>query len=134
MRLIKIVSHQHPCRDDECSYTVQHMFDQADVPERVFAGVCEQNWRGDRESCRTGHLPISLRNNVQYTLINASEAKGPTYGRALAQQMFRGEDYYVQASDRGYPVPVGCCGAPMVEWTLSSASMLVEPENEIFEG
>jgi len=85
-------------RDDECSYTVQHMFDQADVPERIFVGVCEQNWR-ERESCRTGHLPLSLRNNVQYMLVNASEAKGPTYGRALAQQMFRGQDYYMQARD-----------------------------------
>ena len=51
-------------RDDECSYTVQHMFDQADVPERVFVGVCEQNWR-PRESCQTGHLPLKLRDHVQ---------------------------------------------------------------------
>lgn len=71
------------------------MFDMADVPERVFVGVCEQNWR-DRESCRTGHMPLKLREHVQYMSVNSSMAKGPTYGRALAQKMFNDEDYYMQ--------------------------------------
>lgn len=82
-------------RDDECAYTIQHMFDMADVPERIFVGVCEQNWR-DRESCRTGHMPLKLREHVQYMSVNSSMAKGPTYGRALAQRMFNDEDYYMQ--------------------------------------
>ena len=86
---------QLACRDDECSYTVQHMFDQADVPERIFVGVCEQNWR-ERESCQTGHLPLRLRDHVHYQSINASMAKGPTYGRALAQTLYNGEDFYMQ--------------------------------------
>ena len=29
-------------RDEECSGTVEHMFDMADVPERVHVAVCEQ--------------------------------------------------------------------------------------------
>jgi Glycosyltransferase (GlcNAc) len=86
---------QLTCRDDECSYTVQHMFDQADVPERIFVGVCEQNWR-ERESCQTGHLPLRLRDHVQYQSFNASMAKGPTYGRALAQTLYNEEDFYMQ--------------------------------------
>ena len=71
------------------------MFDQADVPERIFVGVCEQNWR-EREACQTGHLPLRLRDHVQYQSINASMAKGPTYGRALAQTLYHGEDFYMQ--------------------------------------
>jgi Glycosyltransferase (GlcNAc) len=44
------------CRDVECAGTVEHMFDQADVPERVFVGVCEQNHElpGSEEDCTTG--------------------------------------------------------------------------------
>lgn len=43
-------------RDVECAGTVEHMFDQADVPERVFVGVCEQNHElpGSEEDCTTG--------------------------------------------------------------------------------
>mmetsp|Transcript_13994 Transcript_13994/g.42246 ORF Transcript_13994/g.42246 Transcript_13994/m.42246 type:complete len:589 (-) Transcript_13994:1417-3183(-) len=83
-------------RDPECAYTVQHMFDMADVPERLFAGVGEQLWYEHQESCRTGHLPISLRSNVRYITVNASDAQGPPYGRVLGQQLYRGEDYYMQ--------------------------------------
>ncbi len=43
-------------RDVECAGTVEHMFDQADVPERIFVGVCEQNHElpGGTEDCTTG--------------------------------------------------------------------------------
>ena len=43
-------------RDVECAGTVEHMFDQADVPERVYVGVCEQNHElpGSEEDCTTG--------------------------------------------------------------------------------
>lgn len=47
------------CRDVECAATVEHMFDQADVPERIYVGVCEQNHElpGGSEDCTTGALP-----------------------------------------------------------------------------
>lgn len=51
-----------PRRDIECAATVEHMYDQADVPERVYVGVCEQNFEqpGGSEDCTTGERRIRL--------------------------------------------------------------------------
>ena len=45
------------------------------------------------------HVPaLTLRvlSPPQYVSVNASEAKGPTYGRALSQKLFAGQDFYLQ--------------------------------------
>lgn len=81
-------------RDSECSATLKSMFDQADKPERVFAGVCEQNKAGaSEEACLPATLPLD---NVRRITIPFSEAKGPTYARYLCSTLYRGESWFAQ--------------------------------------
>lgn len=80
-------------RDTQCSSTIKSLFEQADKPERVFVGVCEQN-KSDAadEAC----VPPQLPKNVRRVTIPYSEAKGPTYARYLCSTLYQGEKWYVQ--------------------------------------
>jgi len=85
-------------RDPDCKTTIEELFDQADYPERVFAGICEQNAEGPGapEDCSLAHLPVRLRSNVRYHRMNASEAKGIPLARQLAASSFDNQDYFMQ--------------------------------------
>ena len=92
-------------RDADCSQTVRDIFEKADKPERVFVGICEQNTDDAEEDC----LPPSLskyKKNVRRLTIPNTEAKGPTYGRALlANVLFGGETYFMQIDSHTLFVP-----------------------------
>ena len=53
-------------RDPGCAATLADLFAKAAVPNRIYAGVCEQNLlpRGSEEDCRPEALPKMLRDNV----------------------------------------------------------------------
>ena len=69
--------------------------------------VQNQEAPGGDEDCTTGHLPLSLRDNVQFIRINASLAKGPTLGRALNAQRFAAEDFFLQVAFVHWSLNVG---------------------------
>lgn len=81
-------------RDKDCVETLKHMFDRADKPQRVFAGVCEQNTAAPEEQC----VPAKFEHhaNVRRISIPNTEAAGPTYARYLCSTLFRDETYFCQ--------------------------------------
>ena len=83
-------------RDSDCSDTIRDIFTKAEHPERVIVGICEQNTEDSTEDC----LPPSLKQykkQVRRITIPNTEAKGPTYGRALiANVLYGGEDFFMQ--------------------------------------
>lgn len=81
-------------RDTDCVNTLKNMFDNAQVPSRVFAGVCEQNTAAAAETC----MPAEFRwhDQVRRVSIPSKEAKGPTYARYLCSTLYRGETYFCQ--------------------------------------
>lgn len=84
-------------RDEECSRTLQNMFEQADNPTRVFAGVCEQNKTGTvAEQCVGSEVLKQRKTNIRIITLDHTQAKGPTYARYLCSTLYRNEDYFVQ--------------------------------------
>lgn len=81
-------------RDPDCLATLKSMFDNADRPERVVAGVCEQNTADAKEMClRAG---FEWHGNVRRVSVPHHEARGPTYARYLCSTLYRDEDYFCQ--------------------------------------
>lgn len=83
-------------RDPECPNTVADLFKNAKNPSRVFVGVCEQNYPGDKGAME---FPGSSKweNNVTIMTLNAEDARGPMYARYLIEQnLYNGEEYYMQ--------------------------------------
>lgn len=81
-------------RDQSCMNTIQNIFEQAEFPERVFVGICEQNTTDVQEACVPGKFTHHA--NVRRLTIPHTEAKGPTYARYLCSTLFRDETYFMQ--------------------------------------
>jgi hypothetical protein len=81
-------------RDDECSLTLQSLFNNAKNWERCYAGICQQNDKIDND-CLKG-IDINFKKNIRIIRISHKEAKGPTYARFLCSSLWDGEDYYFQ--------------------------------------
>jgi hypothetical protein len=81
-------------RDADCSMTMKDLFSKAKNPDRVFAGVCEQNSGDVKEQCMGPGF--KYHRNVRMVSIPSAEAKGPTYARYLCSTLYRGETWYLQ--------------------------------------
>jgi len=80
-------------RDPECSTTIESIYKNAEYPDRIYVGICEQNKSGSElESC------INKINNSNITVMNIpyTKAKGPTYARYLCSTLWTGQEYYLQ--------------------------------------
>ena len=83
-------------RDEECSMTLDTLFNNAKYPEYVFVGICEQNKEGiTKELCMSNKV-MKYRNNIRITTMDHKKAKGPTYARFYCANLWRGEQYYLQ--------------------------------------
>jgi [Skp1-protein]-hydroxyproline N-acetylglucosaminyltransferase len=80
-------------RDSRCEKTVEHAFQHAQYPKRVFLGICQQNKSGDADC-----VPRSFdwEKNIRIKRIDYTEARGPTYARYLCTQMYKNEDFFFQ--------------------------------------
>lgn len=85
-------------RDTECKDTVYDMFESASKPDRIFAGVVQQN-KDQKEDCfdkcpackkrkDSGHIRV-----INYDF---KDAKGPCFARYQASKLWDGEAYYLQ--------------------------------------
>ena len=86
-------------RDYECSVTLQTLFSQADHPERIFVGICEQNKEGEYdEICKNDNDPVVSRysDNIRVLKLDHTQAKGPTYARYYCADLWKGEEYFLQ--------------------------------------
>ena len=82
-------------RDDDCSTTLKNMFDNARFPERIFAGVCQQNKEGEaKENCVDPALV--WRKNIRLISMPHTDAKGPTFARYQCASLYAGETYFCQ--------------------------------------
>jgi hypothetical protein len=80
-------------RDKECPLTISSLFDNAEYPQRVFIGVCQQNKTDDIE-CFDNQYKYAKQ--IRIIKLPEYEAKGPTWARYLCSKLWDGEDYYFQ--------------------------------------
>lgn len=78
-------------RDKLCLPTVRSLFTNAAQPDRVIAGICEQNNVNDM-SC----VDPKYKDRVRIIRLDHRDAKGPAYARFLCSQLYNGEDFYFQ--------------------------------------
>lgn len=82
-------------RDKICKKTVENLFENAEYPDRIFVGICEQNKKGMKEEeC----IKDNERQQEQIRIIKMDheDAKGPTYARFLCSLLYKGEDFFLQ--------------------------------------
>lgn len=78
--------------DPMLAFTLASARAQASHPERVFIGVVEQaiGGQGLRRDDEWS------RQHLRWTHVDALEARGPCWARALAMSLYQGEDWYLQ--------------------------------------
>ena len=80
-----------PCyRDDQCTPTLDSIFENAEFPGRVVVGACVQNKDGDAECPGKKY---NNNENVRTISLSYKLAKGPCYARFLISTLYRDEDY-----------------------------------------
>ncbi len=84
-------------RDRLCKATIESMYATARFPERVFAGVYEQNY-DEAESCRVNAGSVAARYaaNVRTVTVDASAASGPCTARYQCALLMRDEEVFLQ--------------------------------------
>lgn len=83
-------------RDDECSVTLQSLFENAKYWDRCYVGICQQNNKTDNDCLININTDNIYKKNIRIIRISYKEAKGPTYARFLCSSLWDGEDYYFQ--------------------------------------
>jgi hypothetical protein len=101
-------------RDKLCPVTLYNMYTKAAFPDRVFAGVVQQNIPGDldcyEEYCRLMKVKATqdpnplissaasssswecpFSENIQMKRLDGNTARGPTWARSFASEMINGE-------------------------------------------
>lgn len=98
-------------RDPQLCYTLYDLFDKALNKNRIMVGVVEQNKDDDNKLCFVEHFQEFSKNltndnvkkpdyswlyeNISFIKLKHTEAKGPTYARALCEGLWKGEEYYM---------------------------------------
>jgi len=80
-------------RDPDCQNTVRDLFEKAAYPDRVYLGICWQFIPGEDDDC----FALTTRpKQVRRIDVDASESRGVCWARSRVQELWRGEDYYLQ--------------------------------------
>lgn len=79
-------------RDKICKNTLKNLFENAEYPERIYIGICQQN-KNKEEECIQNDL---YKNQIRILYMDYKEAKGPTYARYLCSLLYKKEDYFLQ--------------------------------------
>lgn len=80
-------------RDTLCETTLTEIFTQADNPQHIFVGICQQNAPSDPE-CIPPNFP--WRSNIRIIRISNLESRGVIYARYLANTLYESETYVCQ--------------------------------------
>lgn len=87
-------------RDDECKETLNQMYEAANRPDDLFAGVCQQNKPGQgEEDCFDTCARCAARKadgHIRVIDLTHDEARGPTFAREKCSQLWRGEEHFLQ--------------------------------------
>lgn len=102
--------------DPMLGFTLASARAQAADPERVFIGLVDQGsvdtWHGLRDEW--------TREHVRRIRIDALDARGPCWARALAMGLYQGEDWYLQVDSHTWFEPGW--DRRLVKWGLQCAS------------
>jgi len=84
-------------RDPQCPLTVLDAITKASNPENLVIVVCQQNDETTDAQC-TNISKEKLKSNptIKYIKIPHTDARGPCWARFAIQQMYSGEQYYLQ--------------------------------------
>jgi len=107
-------------RERLCPNTLYSLYTRATYPKRVYLGLVQQNEEGDID-CVEKYCDLMRRNNqskqsnngylcpyidnIRVMRFNASQAKGPTWARALGSTMLRDEEFCMQTDSHMEFVP-----------------------------
>jgi [Skp1-protein]-hydroxyproline N-acetylglucosaminyltransferase len=80
-------------RDSQCPLTVKNMIEKAHNPEKLVITICEQNEKDDIPCLDNDYVKGVTIKRVK---MPASEAMGPCWARYIIQNMWKGEEYYLQ--------------------------------------
>lgn len=80
-------------RDEQCSLTLSNIIKMAHNPEKLVIVICEQNDENDDECMKTNYIKGV---NIKRIRMDYTEAMGPCWARYLIQNMWEGEQYYLQ--------------------------------------
>lgn len=84
-------------RDSECRWTIRHMLETAEFPQRVKVGVVWQvEPEDDAHMMDLDFLGNDRKKQVRQMVMHWREAKGPCLARHLAQKLWRGENFFLQ--------------------------------------
>lgn len=92
-------------RDPECPETLYDCFEKSGCPRRIVVGLCQQNSASDQDSVRMYRALCHKRGTPDYSSrirvfrMDASEAKGPMYARAMIDLRLVGHEKYYMVID-----------------------------------
>jgi hypothetical protein len=89
--LVSIASY----RDSQCSITLSDVISKAKYPENLVVIICQQNDSTD-SNCVDKLLQLYTKATIKQIIIPHTEARGPCWARFLIQQLWSGEEYYLQ--------------------------------------
>ena len=89
--LVSIASY----RDTQCSITLLDIISKAKNPENLVVIVCQQNDISDG-NCIQEKILTKSKATIKQIIIPHTEAMGPCWARFLIQQLWSGEEYYLQ--------------------------------------
>jgi [Skp1-protein]-hydroxyproline N-acetylglucosaminyltransferase len=93
-------------RDEETRWMIHDLYQKASQPDRVTVGIV---WQVDLEKDAELMKPVGGSNygnhQVRETVMDYRDAEGPCLARHLAQQLWRGEGYYLQLDSHMRFVP-----------------------------
>lgn len=78
-------------RDNKCSTTIDSLFTNANKPNNIWVGLCEQNKKDD-QPC----FSEKWKNRIRTIRLPYWDAKGPTWARYLCSSLINGERYFLQ--------------------------------------
>lgn len=87
-------------RDPMLRFTLTSALTRAARPGRVHVGVVEQGLAAERLQ-----LHADWAAGIRWTRIDAAEARGPCWARALAMALYEGEDWYLQVDSHTWFEP-----------------------------
>ena len=80
-------------RDAECEPTLRDLFEKAAQPENIIVGLCWQHIPGVDDDL----LPLEIRKDqIRLLKIDAKDSHGACWARHQVQQLWQGEDYFLQ--------------------------------------
>lgn len=84
-------------RDKLCTKTLESIFSNAEYPDRVYIGICQQNAEEDSECANfDSDILRPYLKNIKIIKLPHHEARGPCFARYWCSTLYNGEDYFAQ--------------------------------------